>query len=79
MEDTTRDYRWSRTERAYKILTKDTSEVEQDSYCSVIKTCYQDNISDELVSPNRINILHIKNNDGIIFLNFRTDKIRQIV
>nr|YP_009391389.1 phosphoglycerate mutase [Platysiphonia delicata]ARW59533.1 phosphoglycerate mutase [Platysiphonia delicata] len=76
-----RDCRWSRTEKFYKILTEDNSTYNKKdlNYTEIIKTYYQDEISDEFIPPTRIKPGKISDNDGIIFFNFRPDRIRQLL
>lgn len=73
-----RDCRWSRTEKAYNILVNNTINDNLD-YISVINKSYQANIFDEFITPTRINKGCISDNDGIIFFNFRPDRIRQLL
>lgn len=75
-----RDCRWTRTERIYQCLIEDN--VKTDYYNDPIKfinDSYKNNIFDEFIIPTRINNGKIKNEDGIIFFNFRPDRMRQLV
>nr|ARW63674.1 phosphoglycerate mutase [Chondria sp. (in: red algae)] len=74
-----RDCRWSRTEQAYKVLIEDTDIKYKQNYIEIIENYYNDKISDEFIPPTRIGKGHISNNDGLIFFNFRPDRIRQLV
>ena len=74
-----RDCRWSRTEKSYKVLTDNCKNDYQMDYQKIIEKYYQNNISDEFIPPIRIYPGSISNNDGIIFFNFRPDRIRQLV
>lgn len=74
-----RDCRWSRTEKAYKVLTEDIEEIDAKSYKEIIEQFYNDGISDEFIPPTRIYPGHISDNDGILFFNFRPDRIRQLI
>nr|QCI08659.1 Phosphoglycerate mutase [Sphondylothamnion multifidum] len=79
-----RDCRWSRTEKAYKILTEDLLENKTlnnnpKTCIETIKKYYADGISDEFIPPTKINANRILDNDGIIFFNFRPDRIRQLL
>nr|YP_010502322.1 2,3-bisphosphoglycerate-independent phosphoglycerate mutase [Grateloupia turuturu]QHD45191.1 2,3-bisphosphoglycerate-independent phosphoglycerate mutase [Grateloupia turuturu]UXC96735.1 2,3-bisphosphoglycerate-independent phosphoglycerate mutase [Grateloupia turuturu] len=73
-----RDCRWSRTEKAYKLLTENKINTIRDPL-EVIDQYYQQNISDEFITPTRICEGIISNNDGIIFFNFRPDRFRQLL
>nr|YP_009732182.1 phosphoglycerate mutase [Gracilaria spinulosa]QHS70660.1 phosphoglycerate mutase [Gracilaria spinulosa] len=73
-----RDCRWSRTEKSYKVLIDDNLEYTIDAI-SKINEYYNQNISDEFIPPTRLYKGSIKNNDGIIFFNFRPDRMRQLL
>nr|WGH13708.1 Phosphoglycerate mutase [Lophurella pseudocorticata] len=74
-----RDCRWSRTEKAYKILIENNQCTKKQNYQEVINNFYQANISDEFITPTRIYKGKISDNDGILFFNFRPDRIRQLI
>lgn len=74
-----RDCRWSRTEQAYKVLVEEQGITGTPNYVNIINNYYKDNISDEFIPPTRMNKGCISNNDGLIFFNFRPDRIRQLV
>nr|YP_009394909.1 phosphoglycerate mutase [Polysiphonia stricta]ARW63471.1 phosphoglycerate mutase [Polysiphonia stricta] len=74
-----RDCRWSRIEKAYKVLTEDNEKTYNQNYKSIIDNFYTDDISDEFIPPTRIYHGAISNNDGILFFNFRPDRIRQLI
>nr|YP_009314063.1 Phosphoglycerate mutase [Izziella formosana]SCW22317.1 Phosphoglycerate mutase [Izziella formosana] len=72
-----RDCRWSRTEAFYKILTEEEN-IDYQHPHDVINSFYEQNISDEFIIPTRINNGKIEDKDGIIFFNFRPDRMRQL-
>nr|YP_010851568.1 Phosphoglycerate mutase [Echinothamnion hystrix]WGH14499.1 Phosphoglycerate mutase [Echinothamnion hystrix] len=74
-----RDCRWSRTEKAYKILIENNQCTEQNNYKEIINNFYQADISDEFITPTRIYKGQVSDNDGILFFNFRPDRIRQLI
>nr|YP_009392004.1 phosphoglycerate mutase [Periphykon beckeri]ARW60352.1 phosphoglycerate mutase [Periphykon beckeri] len=74
-----RDCRWSRVEKAYKILTENNECKEKLSYKEIINNLYVAGISDEFIPPTRIHKGKITDNDGILFFNFRPDRIRQLI
>lgn len=75
-----RDCRWSRTEKAYKILTENTINMTENSNAvDIINHSYQQGIFDEFITPTRISSGSICDNDSIIFFNFRPDRIRQLL
>lgn len=73
-----RDCRWSRTEQAYKTLIENNINCHLDSI-ELIESYYQQDISDEFIPPTRIHKGAIENKDGIIFFNFRPDRIKQLL
>lgn len=74
-----RDKRFERTEAAYKALLGDTDNFYNDPF-EYINQQYQQNITDEfLVSATKKDSnVYIKDNDAIIFANFRPDRARQL-
>nr|YP_009395534.1 phosphoglycerate mutase [Vertebrata isogona]ARW64485.1 phosphoglycerate mutase [Vertebrata isogona] len=74
-----RDCRWSRTEKAYKILTEKTNKNQKYNYREIIKYFYKQGISDEFIPPTQINNSIINDNDGVLFFNFRPDRSRQLI
>nr|YP_009397797.1 phosphoglycerate mutase [Sonderella linearis]ARW66983.1 phosphoglycerate mutase [Sonderella linearis] len=74
-----RDCRWSRTKKAYKILTENTVTGNNNNTIKIIEDYYKNNISDEFIPPTRIKKGNISDNDGILFFNFRPDRIRQLL
>lgn len=74
-----RDCRWSRTEKAYNILTNNTINNNNNSINNIIDSFYTKGIFDEFITPTRIYNGSICDNDGIVFFNFRPDRIRQLL
>nr|YP_009396555.1 phosphoglycerate mutase [Vertebrata australis]ARW65741.1 phosphoglycerate mutase [Vertebrata australis] len=74
-----RDCRWSRTEKTYKILTEKTNKSQQYNYRQIIQHFYEQGISDEFIPPTKIDNSTIDDNDGVLFFNFRPDRIRQLI
>lgn len=73
-----RDCRWSRTEKAYQVLVNDI--IDQKYNCiDVVKNSYKEGVFDEFITPTRIHKGNISDHDGIIFFNFRPDRIRQLL
>lgn len=73
-----RDNNWDRIEKTYRVLTE-----KQDNFISqwekVLEHTYAQGNSDEFVEPTQINPEGIiKNGDGIIFYNIRSDRARQL-
>nr|YP_010619420.1 Phosphoglycerate mutase [Xiphosiphonia pinnulata]WAX03433.1 Phosphoglycerate mutase [Xiphosiphonia pinnulata] len=74
-----RDCRWSRTEKSYKILTENNQCILEQNYQQIINHFYEMGISDEFIPPTRVYKGKITDNDGILFFNFRPDRIRQLI
>ena len=74
-----RDKRWRRTQKAYNALVRGKG-LKTDNYSSTIQKLYDKKETDEYIRPIIINqtYMPIKNNDSIIFYNFRPDRARQI-
>lgn len=78
-----RDTRWDRTKKAYDLYVEGRGEKLKDPV-DAIHTSYGNKIFDEFVTPVAIvgednePIAKIKNDDGVIFFNFRADRARQI-
>lgn len=74
-----RDCRWARIEKAYKTLTENNNIKNTDNIIKIIENYYNNDISDEFIPPTRVNTGKISNNDGVLFFNFRPDRIRQLL
>lgn len=75
-----RDKHWDRTKKAYHVLVGEGPSI--DDFEGHIKNTYQKNLNDEYVEPALIDKSEnrcVKDNDAIIFFNFREDRMRQIV
>lgn len=77
-----RDKRWERIQLAYDAIILGKGEYSS-SASEAIQQAYHDNTTDEFVLPTIIRdqegpIATIKENDSIIFFNFRPDRARQI-
>ncbi len=72
-----RNKRWERTELAYNLLVLGIG-TEYPSYQKVIENSYSQNITDEFVEPAIINKSKITNNDVVILMNFRADRMLQL-
>ena len=73
-----RDSRWSRTEKTYNTLTGNRINFTLDPI-TLINSYYKQGISDEFIPPTRISKGSINSDDGIIFFNFRPDRMRQLL
>lgn len=77
-----RDNRWDRVEKAYKAMVLGQGETAEDPL-GAIKASYIKEVFDEQFVPTVITkdgepVATIKDNDAIIFFNFRPDRMRQL-
>ena len=75
-----RDNRWERVEKAYNALLFGEGE-KADNSDDAIKASYAKDVTDEFVLPTITNSdpnSRIKDNDAIIFFNYRPDRAREI-
>ncbi|MBI2103727.1 2,3-bisphosphoglycerate-independent phosphoglycerate mutase [Candidatus Woesebacteria bacterium] len=78
-----RDRRWARTESAYKALTEGEGKAVSSAE-EAIDGSYRAGITDEFIKPSVITgndgkpTATIKDNDAVIFFNFRVDRPRQL-
>lgn len=77
-----RDNRWERVEKAWKAMAEGVGEYFTDPL-QAMQSSYDQNVTDEFVLPkimvkdeNPISL--VKDNDSIIFFNFRSDRAREI-
>lgn len=79
-----RDQRWERTQRGYDLMTLGIGTQTSDPVAS-IERCYESGVTDEFMEP--VAVLdqrgahpgNISDGDTVIFFNFRSDRMRQIV
>ncbi|GKX67715.1 2,3-bisphosphoglycerate-independent phosphoglycerate mutase [Inconstantimicrobium mannanitabidum] len=77
-----RDNRWERVQLAYDAIVNGKGET-ANSAVEVMENSYHDNKTDEFVLPcvvleNGAPVATVKNNDSVIFFNFRPDRAREI-
>ncbi len=77
-----RDNHWDRTQAYYSALTKGEGSLVTDPV-TAIKKSYEDKVYDEELMPTVITknnqpIALVKDNDAVIFFNFRSDRARQL-
>lgn len=78
-----RDQRWERVKLSYDVLVNGIGEKSDDALASVQKS-YDDGVTDEFIKPiimvddQQKPIATIKDDDVVIFFNFRTDRGRQL-
>nr|QUE28458.1 pgmA [Porphyrostromium boryanum] len=73
-----RDCRWERTKLAYNVLTQN---LVNKTKCAkdIIEQFYESQISDEFLPPTKLRDDCIVEGDGIIFFNYRPDRMRQLL
>ena len=72
-----RNNKWERTERAYYLLEKNLGE-KFPNYHAAIQHNYSQKITDEFIEPAVNNKSNIKENDAVILMNFRPDRMIQL-
>jgi len=73
-----RDQRWDRVEKAYRALTAGEGEHAADANAAV-EAAYARGESDEFVLPTGLGDYRgMRDGDGVLFANFRADRIREI-
>lgn len=73
-----RDHHWDRTAASYTVLTS-TQDLPPLHWQDVVEDYYAQGITDEFIPPTRLDpTSFIESGDGIIFLNVRPDRARQL-
>ncbi len=73
-----RDNRWDRVKKAYDAIVNGIGKFEEDPL-KVVEDSYKEGITDEFIVPCVcLKGVSLKENDGVIFFNFRPDRARQI-
>ena len=73
-----RDNRWDRVKKGYDAITSAEPSTQMD-ITSYLKNSYKNEIFDEFIIPTAFKGYDgIRENDGIIFCNFRSDRMREI-
>ena len=73
-----RDTRWERTKAAYDLIACAKAEFKAESAKAAIESAYAREETDEFVQATVVNECAIADNDTIIFINFRSDRVRQL-
>ena len=75
-----RDKRWQRTKKAYDTIAKGESETKFNDPAEFIKQSYDNSKTDEFIIPaSSAHYGGMSDNDKILFLNYRSDRIIQLV
>ncbi|SHI35429.1 phosphoglycerate mutase [Mesonia phycicola] len=77
-----RDKRWERTKKAYDLIVNGVGK-ETENPTTTIQESYDNGVTDEFIEPiviteNQKPVATIKEDDVVIFFNFRTDRGRQL-
>ena len=73
-----RDNRWDRVQKAYDAITN-AQPMTKENIITHVENSYKENIFDEFILPTAFEGYDgLKENDGIIFCNFRSDRMREI-
>ncbi len=73
-----RDNRWDRVKKAYDAIVNGVGKFEENPI-KVVEDSYKEGVTDEFIVPCVcLKGVALKENDGIIFFNFRPDRARQI-
>lgn len=73
-----RDKRWDRVQKAYENMISGTN-ISNLTPSEYMQKSYQKDITDEFIEPASFNGFDgIKKDDGIVFINFRNDRAREI-
>ncbi len=84
-----RDNRWERIEKAYRAMSHGDALHQDQSPVAAVRTSYERGITDEFVEPivitqeirhgqSAVPVGMIRDDDAVIFYNFRADRARQI-
>jgi len=74
-----RDKRWDRIQLAYDAITQGQAEFHYESALEALDAAYARGEDDEFVKPSIVNpSIQMEDGDSIIFMNFRSDRARQI-
>ena len=74
-----RDRRWDRVEKGYRAIAEANPHSSMDA-AAYVESMYQKGISDEFIEPVALgDYVGFERGDGVIFCNFRSDRMREIV
>lgn len=73
-----RDKRWDRIQKAYDVMTTDGAGKDISAVAWLTQS-YDQGTTDEFIAPVRLTPGAIQAGDGVIFYNFRPDRMRQLV
>jgi 2,3-bisphosphoglycerate-independent phosphoglycerate mutase len=77
-----RDNRWERVQPAFELLNSATPDYEYPSAVEALQAAYTREESDEFVKPTAVLVngqrVVMQDGDGVIFMNFRADRAREL-
>jgi 2,3-bisphosphoglycerate-independent phosphoglycerate mutase len=78
-----RDHRWLRVKAAYDLMTRGKAEFQAETVQAGLDMAYQRGETDEFVKATAIipagtTPVHMEDGDSVVFMNFRSDRARQI-
>jgi 2,3-bisphosphoglycerate-independent phosphoglycerate mutase len=75
-----RDQRWNRVEKAYQLITEGEHEFQTQSASEALAIAYARDETDEFVQATSIgnDTIKVEDGDAIIFMNFRSDRAREL-
>ena len=75
-----RDNRWDRIKKSFDLIAYGKHDRKSESISSAIKLAYNNNETDEFISPTIIgDYSGIKNDDSLLMINFRSDRVRELL
>ena len=75
-----RDNRWDRIKKAYDLIANGIGDFKCKNIFEAIENAYKRNETDEFVSPTIIgNYKGIEDEDSLLVVNFRSDRVREIL
>jgi 2,3-bisphosphoglycerate-independent phosphoglycerate mutase len=78
-----RDHRWPRIQKAYDVMTQGKAEFQAETALAALGAAYNRDETDEFVQATAIvppgkELVKIEDGDTLIFMNYRSDRARQI-
>ena len=74
-----RDKRWERTQKAYEAIVFGRGHAAARDPAHWIERSYESGVTDEFIEPAAFGYEGVAPGDGVLFWNFRADRMRQIV
>jgi len=76
-----RDHNWDRTDQLFELMTEGKAHKNADNLIAAFEKNYEDELTDELQVSTKILLGYngIKENEPILFWNFRSDRMKQII